>query len=218
LGFNDEKVVAQSVVLLEFNHDSRRPLLARLFAAAAKLRRSLLRRGHARRRLMSRPLLLSGFMATGKSAVGRAVAQRRGVSFLDLDEAIERGSGETRAQTFESEGESGFRRLESEVLTQELAKRGDGAKVIALGGGALLDRNQRIEILGRAVVVTLRASPSEILRRVQKQDAGVLVRPLLFGPGQGERVESLLAARSECYAEAHGSVETEGRELSAIAD
>jgi shikimate kinase / 3-dehydroquinate synthase len=167
---------------------------------------------------MSRPLLLSGFMATGKSAVGRVVAKKRGATFVDLDQAIERRVGKSVAEIFDTEGEAGFRRYEREALGHELARPGDAPKVIALGGGALLHRQQRVDILGQAVVVTLRASADEILRRVESQEARGSRRPLLAGPDRRGRVESLLATRNECYAEAHGSVETDGRELSAIAD
>lgn len=156
-------------------------------------------------------------MATGKSAVGRLIAQRRGVEFVDLDEAIEAHAGTSIERIFESRGEGGFRGIEAEVLKRELQKS-EGSKIIALGGGALLGREQRIEVLGSSVVVTLTASAEEILRRAESQEGTRSARPLLQGPGKLERIEQLLASRRLAYLEAHAQVSTEGRTIEAIAD
>lgn len=168
-------------------------------------------------RRMTRPLFISGFMATGKSAVGRLLAEKSGASWFDLDQEVERSTGRSVAQLFEERGEAAFRRLEQEAL-RELLKQAESKKlVVSLGGGALLDREFRVEMLGRAVVVSLSASPEEILRRVQAQDCDAPVRPLLAGSSPGEKVRALLEQRRSSYLESHGVVATEGRELADIA-
>ncbi len=166
---------------------------------------------------MTRPLLLSGFMATGKSSVGRLVAERRGAKFVDLDEAIEAHAGSSIEKIFETRGEDEFRRLEAEVLRSQLRQAG-GPLVVALGGGALVDRALRIEALGASVVVTLIASAPEIVRRAESQAGSRAVRPLLTGPGRLHRVQQLLSTRRLAYLEAHAQIATEGRELQQIAE
>lgn len=165
---------------------------------------------------MKLPLLLTGFMATGKSSVGRAVAERRGVRFIDLDVLIEDRAGKSVARIFDEDGEATFRRLEAELLDDLLTSGGESAPVVALGGGALLERGRRIEVLGRAVVVTLTASVEEITRRTTSE-GGAEKRPLLTGSDPAKRVANLLEQRRLAYAESHATVVTDGRALSAIA-
>src|SRR5262245_36041510 len=112
---------------------------------------------------MRRPLLIGGFMATGKTTVGRRVAELTGVPFDDLDSRIEARSGATVAAIFQHEGEAAFRKLEREELARILTD--GGARVVALGGGALVDRTLRHRALDQAVVVTLDAPTEVILER-----------------------------------------------------
>ncbi|MFZ5895925.1 MAG: 3-dehydroquinate synthase [Myxococcota bacterium] len=154
---------------------------------------------------MLRPLLLNGFMATGKSSVGRLVAERCGREFLDLDSLIEARAGMGVARFFAERGEEAFRTLERSTLFELLAR--GGAPVVALGGGALLVRETRLRALDEAIVVTLQASPEEIARRVARDDS----RPLLAGPDRDARILSLLGARSASYAETHATIATDGR-------
>lgn len=165
---------------------------------------------------MIRPLLLSGFMATGKSSVGRLLAEKRGGTFVDLDEEIERAAGESVERIFQKVGETGFREMEAKVLGRVISER--GPLVVALGGGALLSRTLRVEVLGRAVVVTLTASAAEILRRAEAQQGERAVRPLLQGADRLGRIEQLLSQRRLAYREAHAEISTEGRTLAEIAD
>ncbi len=160
-----------------------------------------------------RPLFLTGFMATGKSTVGRIVAQRTGTQLVDLDAIIEGVAGRSIAELFRSEGEGTFRRMEREALDRVLAS---DAAVVALGGGALLDRSTRLKVLDRGVVVTLHAGVDEIVRR----SAGG-ARPLLETADADARREAatrLLETRREAYAEAHAAVSTEGRAPEDVAD
>lgn len=166
---------------------------------------------------MTRPLLLSGFMATGKSSVGRLLADKRGARFLDLDVEIESEAGKSIESFFASHGESAFRALEAKVLRRAIAGCQEPT-VIALGGGALLDRSVRVEVLGAAVVLTLTASPEEILRRAEGQSGARAARPLLNGPDRESRIAALLGARRLAYLEAHAQISTEGRTPAEIAE
>lgn len=168
-------------------------------------------------RPMRLPLLLSGFMATGKSAVGRLLAEKSGAHFVDLDTEIVARRNKSIAEIFASEGESEFRSLERKVLEEEMSRAQKRKTVMSLGGGALLDPDFRIDTLHRSIVVTLEASPSEILRRVADQDGDSGSRPLLAGPDPQATVSKLLQERAVCYAEAHGRVQTDGRQPEDIA-
>src|SRR5688572_30478451 len=141
---------------------------------------------------MQRPLFLSGFMATGKTSVGRLVAERNGRPFVDLDQRIEAQAGKSVAQIFADHGEAHFRALERAAL-EALFSESETAKapVVALGGGALMPRDLRLRALDRAVVVTLEASPGEVLRRAGTRSG----RPLLDQQNGDTRVRELLEQR-----------------------
>lgn len=153
-------------------------------------------------------------MATGKSSLGPRLAQRTGRAFLDLDAEIEAQLGTPLPQFFAQHGESEFRALERRTLLKLLAERSGEAPVIALGGGALLARDLRLQVLDTAVVVTLEASVEEVLRRAEQQPA----RPLLQGPEPAQRARELLDLRASAYAEAHARIRTDGRDLDALTD
>jgi shikimate kinase/3-dehydroquinate synthase len=156
---------------------------------------------------MRRPLILNGFMATGKSTVGAQLARQVGRPFIDLDRAIEQEAGASVESLFSTRGEAEFRNIERACLTRVLgAARGvPDAPVIAVGGGALLPRDLRLQALDECVVVTLEGSPAELARRALAQGS----RPLLSGGNPEQRVVELLALRATSYAEAHGRVSGE---------
>lgn len=166
---------------------------------------------------MNRPLLLSGFMATGKSTVGRAIAEQKGWRFVDLDALIEKEAGASIAALFATQGEAAFRAREGSVLERELNLACEQPSVISLGGGALLDRKTRIAALDRSIVVTLTASVETILSRVRAQDERGVSRPLLAGPDPRATVLELLSRRHLAYQEAHARVPTDGRSVEDIA-
>lgn len=155
-------------------------------------------------------LLLGGFMGTGKSTVGRIVAARVGVPFVDLDDVIERAAGCSVAEIFAAQGEAAFRAMETAALGEELAE--PAARVVALGGGALLDRRQRLQALEQTRVVTLTAGVETLVARTA--GAG---RPLLGGPDRSARVRNLLASRAAAYAEAHAVIATDSLDPEAVA-
>jgi len=152
---------------------------------------------------MRRPLLLNGFMASGKSTLGRLVAERAGCELIDLDQRVERRAGQSVSEIFAQRGEPAFRKLEAEALDEVLAA--SGPVVVALGGGALLRRASRLRAMDAAVVVTLTASSEVILQRSASAPGQ---RPLLDGPDARERVESLLEQREAAYAECHARLDT----------
>jgi shikimate kinase len=151
-------------------------------------------------------------MASGKSTLGRLVAERAGREFIDLDEQIERRAGERISEIFARRGETAFRRLEAEALGQVLDAGRPG--VVALGGGALLARAQRVRAIDASVLVTLRASVDEIVQRSAQQPGQ---RPLLDATDARDRVLGLLEQREPAYAECHASVDTTGQAPEALA-
>lgn len=161
-------------------------------------------------------LLLNGFMGTGKSTVGRIVAQRAGVAFVDLDEVIEAQAGKSIEALFREAGEPAFRALEADALQRAMEQQDSAtqARVVALGGGALLDMTRRREALQHAFVVTLTGASKTLLRRT----AGS-ARPLLAGaPDPVARIGELLATRAEAYAEAHAQIATDERSPEVVAE
>ena len=141
-------------------------------------------------------------MGAGKSTVGRLLARRCGFDFIDCDRELEARSGVTIATIFELEGEEGFRRREA-ALIDELTQR--PRTVLATGGGAILDEDSRRHLRGRGLVIYLRASLDEILRRTQKDRA----RPLLQTEDRRGRISKLLAEREALYeATAHVTVQS----------
>jgi shikimate kinase/3-dehydroquinate synthase len=153
---------------------------------------------------MKRPLFLSGFMATGKSTIGRATARQASLPFVDLDAEVERLSGLPVSALFREQGEAAFRLVERRALEAILAD--PTPRVVALGGGSLLDRSLRLRALDLATVISLDAPLGTVLARAQGSD-----RPLLGLDDPGSRARELLASRQEAYAEAHAVVATEGR-------
>jgi shikimate kinase len=154
-------------------------------------------------------LYLTGFMASGKSTVGPKVAARLGCTFLDLDRLIAVHDGRSIPQIFAEEGEARFRELETAAL-EETADRDD--LVVALGGGALVDDDNRAFARTHGRVVYLRVDAETVLDRVgddaerrpllQDEDGTPLPRPEMR-----ERIERMLDEREPAYGEAHATVD-----------
>jgi len=148
------------------------------------------------------PIFLIGFMASGKTTVGRLLAERLDWAFVDLDKVIEDGAGKTVADIFVDEGEAGFRKRETEAL-REVAERRE--VVVATGGGAPC-REENIEaMLEAGRVFWLDVSAEEAVRRAGKASG----RPLLDGAADPvAAARKLLAAREPFYKRAHAGVVT----------
>jgi len=154
-------------------------------------------------------LYLVGFMGTGKTTVGRAVAQRLGFQLLDSDHEIERKKQKPIAQIFAEEGEAAFRVLESEFIETGHPAR---QQVVACGGGLIVPPGMLEKLQARGVVMCLHASIETILRRTQ----GNRNRPLLNVDDPAERIRTLFAQREPIYRRAGTTILTDGRQLADI--
>jgi len=145
---------------------------------------------------LDRPIVLVGLMGAGKSTVGRRLARRLGLPFVDSDDAIEVAAGYSAAEVFERYGEADFRDGERRLVARLI----DGeVRVIATGGGAYVDPNTRKLLNERAITVWLDA-PVEILAdRTGRRDT----RPLLRNGDRKSTLEQLAEKRGPAYAEAH---------------
>jgi shikimate kinase len=157
-------------------------------------------------------IVLTGFMATGKSEVGRRLARRLGRAFVDTDHVVESRAGKSVAAIFASEGEPAFRRLEREAVADVVAQ---AEVVVALGGGAVLDPANVACVRQAGVLVCLTARPDTILARI----GDVAHRPLLAGGEPRATVERLLAERREAYERAADlMVDTSDRSVDEVVD
>ena len=161
-------------------------------------------------------IILVGFMATGKSRVGRVLARRTGRPLADADAAIVQRAGQSIEQIFAERGEPAFRALEKRVIAELCAGSG---KVIAAGGGAFLDLENRQAMLSAGSVFCLYAQPETIWQRLSNGGgAGQAVRPLLAGNNSLERIRELLNQRAPAYAQAHYQIPTDNRNSEQVAE
>ena len=158
-----------------------------------------------------RPVFLIGFMGAGKTTVGRLVAARAGMGFVDLDEDVAAAEGATVGAIFESRGEAGFREAERDALA---ARAQDKDVIVACGGGIVSDEGSR-SILGSAgTVVYLAVSQQEAIARIGSETGA---RPLLCSDPSA--VAALLESRAPLYrATAAFTVDTCGLCAERVAD
>jgi shikimate kinase len=143
-------------------------------------------------------IILVGYRGSGKTTVGRLLAERLGRPFADADDLIEAGAGMSIADIFVAEGEVGFRDREAAALADLCARTG---WVIATGGGAVLrDANRRL-LKSSGFVVWLTASPDTLWARLQTDPTTAARRPNLTAAGGRAEVEALAAARAPIYRE-----------------
>ena len=137
-------------------------------------------------------LILIGMMGSGKSTVGQLLAKELDVPFVDSDRLIEQRSGVSVATIFDVEGEAGFRKREAEAIDELTQRTG---LILATGGGAVLNEENRKRMHERGLVIYLEASFAELIRRLGSDRS----RPLLQSENAGERIAQLLSERSELY-------------------
>src|SRR5271154_5919153 len=155
-------------------------------------------------------LALIGFMGTGKTSVGRLVAEQLRFDYLDTDEIIQSRTGRGIADIFKTDGEPAFRALEENVV-QELAAR--ERTVIATGGGLPTNPANLASLKTHALVICLWASPEKIWERVKNQTH----RPLLHDADPQKKIRELLAAREPFYKQADVLVNTDIRSAREVA-
>ena len=150
---------------------------------------------------MRRTIYLTGFMGTGKSAVGKELARLLRRPFIDLDVSISRDAGSSVASLFARRGEAAFRKLERKALLRAAKRPG---VVVALGGGTLLDPRHRA-IIKKGFLVRLSCSRAELVRRLRpERDA----RPLLAGGSLSARITRLMSERRHAYVGADWTIST----------
>ena len=151
-----------------------------------------------------RNIALCGFMGTGKSSVGRLVAEQLRFAFLDTDTVIEARAGKTIAQIFAEQGEAAFRELEEKIVKElELRDR----TVISTGGGLVVNPDNMASLKQHAFVVCLWARAETIYERVKNQNH----RPLLQEAKPLEKIRELLTERTPFYKQANVLLNTEIR-------
>lgn len=146
-------------------------------------------------------IVLCGFMATGKSSVGRRLGELAGYRFLDLDAAIEEEEGVSIPEIFASRGEPAFRALERRMVERVAGETG---LVIATGGGTVVDPGNLDRLRRSGVIVTLTADVGAILERAGRGDD----RPMLRADDRERRVRALLEERAPAYAQADITLDT----------
>ena len=146
--------------------------------------------------LMDRSIVLVGLMGVGKSTIGRRLAKRLNLSFVDSDEEIERAADQTIREMFDRFGEPSFRDGERRVIARLIDGR---RKVIATGGGAFMNEATRALILERCLAIWLDADVETLAERVSRRDS----RPLLRDKEPLAVLKELAAVRNPVYALAH---------------
>jgi shikimate kinase len=157
------------------------------------------------------PIFLIGFMASGKTTVGRLLAERLAWAFVDLDRLIEEGAGKTVAEIFSVEGEAGFRKRETAAVRAAAQRR---KTVVATGGGAPCREENLEAMLAAGRVYWLEVSVQQAVERAGQASG----RPLLDAAADPlAEARRLLAVRERFYARAHLKVDTDGRSAGEVA-
>lgn len=153
---------------------------------------------------------LTGLMGCGKSTVGRHLAYVLNKEFIDTDEEIEKREGKTINEIFKDKGEKYFRKLEADLIEEVLQSSNI---VISLGGGAIVDEENRKLIKRNSSLVTLIAEPQDLYDRVKRRKN----RPLLKGVDQLETLKRLWEERKMAYMDSHLQIKTGNKSINLIA-
>ncbi|MFQ5881727.1 MAG: shikimate kinase [Candidatus Methylomirabilales bacterium] len=150
---------------------------------------------------MVRNIVLTGMMGTGKTTVGRYLAEQFQAPFHDLDELIEQESGLSIPAIFRERGEAFFRTLEREVVSRLSELQGC---IIATGGGTIVDPENLRRLRRHGEIICLTAEPERILERV----GGMEHRPLLWHADKLERIREVMRVRAPAYAQVGEAIDT----------
>jgi len=156
-------------------------------------------------------IILTGFMGTGKTAVGREIARILQMNLIDIDTEIEKSEKMTINSIFEQFGETRFREIETEMIKK---KSGMKNVVISTGGGAVLKQENMKMLRKNGVIVCLRAAPETILRRTGSSED----RPLLKVDDPLQKIHDLMNAREPFYEKADIMIDTEDKTPLQIAE
>lgn len=151
-------------------------------------------------------IILTGFMGTGKSYVGRRLASRIGYKFKDIDEIIEKTENMKINDIFELFGEEHFRKMETVVLEMELKDEGI---VVSTGGGAVISEMNRKLMRKAGIVVNLTATPEQILERLAEDNE----RPLLKKEKNIQKIQKMMLERKSYYEESDIQIDTTGKNV-----
>lgn len=152
-------------------------------------------------------LVLVGFSCSGKTTLGRNLAHRLRLKFVDSDKYIEEKTGRTVPDIFQEDGEAAFRAIEREVLAEIMAA---SDQVVSTGGGAFVDPHNRDLLRNGNLVVHLQVRPETVVDRLRNSRSG-RPRPLLEGPDPLARVVQLMADRKDAYTAAHVTIGVDDR-------
>ena len=156
-------------------------------------------------------IALTGFMGSGKTTVGKVLADFLGCPFMDLDDLVVKKAGKSIPDIFAQDGEPAFRQLEAQVLRKTVEKYAESTAVLALGGGAVLAPASAALLHEKTVCIYLRATLDTLLARLAGETAG---RPLA-----DSSLADRLAAREPIYEEtAHVIIDTDGLSPDEVAD
>ena len=156
-------------------------------------------------------ITLTGFMGSGKTTVGKVLADFLGCPFYDLDDLVVKKAGKTIPEIFAQDGEPAFRQLEARLLRQTVEKYGENTAVLSLGGGAVTTPASATLLNEKTVCIYLRATLETLMQRLEGQTAG---RPLA-----DDALAARLAEREPLYEiTAHVIVDTDGLSPEEVAD
>ncbi|MFZ5906482.1 MAG: shikimate kinase [Nitrospirota bacterium] len=156
-------------------------------------------------------IVLTGFMGTGKTEIGKELSGRLGMRLVDVDTEIEKSRNKTISEIFREYGEQTFREIETEMI-RTIARRSN--VIISTGGGAVLKQENMDLLRENGIVVCLMASPETILKRTE----GNTARPLLQGKDPLGTIKDLLNFRKPFYENADIVVDTEDKTPLRIAE
>ena len=154
-------------------------------------------------------IFLTGFMGTGKSSVGKALAERLGTRFIDLDQLIVAEAGMVIKEIFARDGEPYFRSLETQIIRRLDSEHG---LVVSTGGGAVIDPENRRWMREHGHVVNLTATAETIRERLAADNE----RPLLQEDNSHEKITAMLAEREPFYRDANIRIDTTDRSVDGI--
>jgi shikimate kinase len=152
-------------------------------------------------------LILVGFSCSGKTTLGRNVARRLRLTFVDTDRFVEDMTGRTIPDIFREDGEAAFRAIERQAIARIMAEKD---QVVSTGGGAFVDAENRDKLRTGNLVIHLQVRPETVVDRLRNSKSG-RPRPLLDSADPLERVIQLMADRKEAYSAAHVTIGVDDR-------